>query len=274
MAGSASAREIDWLNDWLDEQTVLKSFKDIDINASTADPVINHLEDFTINRISVNNNRAFQMLTVNPRACSGKTIRTPVREQVMVYSDFPQIIYPGFRVYFRGDDSRFDNIKDGEKTLREIFALANDIRAGVTDGRSYGEHYDAVFSAPDLADQVWRRSGRDSAIGLIEMMLNSRIDIVIEHPVTVQNYLRQRGGEANLNSVKPSDANTYVLGYFACARSDFGIAAMQEINARHRQVSRQRSYLDAQLHWIEPSARREFIRTYNKIFSTKFRLSE
>lgn len=280
-AQNKAPNEINWITD---DKLLNKSrtpgngkqsgYQSLNVNAATADLVLQQLTGFKVRPQFVNNNRALQILEDNSFACAGKTIRTEAREEFMIFSDLPQVIFPGLRVYYRADDKRFGAHDNGQETLAELMKAQPNLRIGITAGRSYSNVYDNLFSQPEWGQQIWRRSGRESHIALVEMLMNKRIDMMLEYPIVIQNILTQRDASpARLNSFTPADAEPTILGYFACSRSEFGERVIQAINQEHLKISKQRVYLDAHLQWLESDLQEDFVHLYNTIYGTSFSLN-
>ncbi|MEX1220859.1 MAG: hypothetical protein WEA82_01950 [Idiomarina sp.] len=265
----AHQQDIHWLIGMHSEESESKKYNRISVNKLTADLVIQQLPEFRIQERVINASRMLKIMADDPKACSEKTLKTPAREKFMLYSDLPQVIFPGLRVYMRADDHRFPQQQPSQE-LASLLRERQDITIGIMKGRSYSEALDKVLAAPELQPQIWRHSGLDGGFALIDMLLAGRIDMFISSPIPVNTHALRTKQNLDLVSFAPTEAPLQLLGYFACANSVFGERAIKEINKKHATAVQQRSYLDAHLQHLDSSLHAEFIRNYNQIYQTNF----
>ncbi|RUO65057.1 conserved hypothetical protein [Pseudidiomarina planktonica] len=267
-AAHASEQDIHWLIGMHSDESAADKFHHISVNKLTADLVIQQLPGFRIQERVINASRMLQLMADDPNACAEKTLKTSSREEFMLYSDLPQVIFPGLRVYMRADDKRFP--QQQSQQLAQLLRQQQDIRIGLMEGRSYGEALDRVLAMPEVQPQIWRHSSLDSSFALIDMLLAGRIDMFISSPIPVNIFAQRHQRQLDLVSFVPQEAPLKLLGYFVCAKSAFGKKAMKEINKEHAIAVQQRSYLNAHLQHLDSSLHAEFIQLYNQIYRTNF----
>lgn len=267
-AAHASEQDIHWLIGMHSDKSAADKFHHISVNKLTADLVIQKLPGFRIQQRVINASRMLQLMADDPKACAEKTLKTPAREEFMLYSNLPQVIFPGLRVYMRADDERFP--QQESQQLAQFLRQQQDIRIGLMEGRSYGDALDKVLAMPEVQPQIWHHSSLDSSFALIDMLLAGRIDMLISSPIPVNTFALRHQRQLDLASFAPLEAPLKLLGYFVCANSVFGEKAIAEINKQHAAAVQQRSYLDAHLQHLDSSLHAEFIRSYNQIYQTNF----
>jgi uncharacterized protein YicC (UPF0701 family) len=106
--------------------------------------------------------------------------------------------------------------------------------------------------------------------GLIDMLVQDRVDLLIEYPNVMQHYLAQYSQGTELTSFSIEEAEPYMLGYILCAKTPEGLQLTQFFQQRLKQVSQQKSYLEAHLGWVDVADRTQLTELYNQVFGTSF----
>ena len=58
--------------------------------------------------------------------------------------------------------------------------------------------------------------------GLIDMLVQDRVNLLIEYPNVMQHYLAQHSQSTELTSFSIEEAEPYMLGYILCAKTPEG----------------------------------------------------
>lgn len=110
-------------------------------------------------------------------------------------------------------------------------------------GRSYGEQLDSLLQQPHWQHKFWQRRSVEISAGLIDMLLQDRVDLLIEYPNVMQHYLEHYNNSGGLTSFNIKEAEPYMLGYILCAKTPQGKRLTEFFQHRLQQVSQDKHYL-------------------------------
>jgi len=260
-----------WLSDvdsYLSEQKRLPSF---DIDGATFSVLKAYLQGYENNTLVVNNERSFQILKSGQLACAAKKLRVEERLEFGYFTDLPQIVFPGLRLYMRATDAHTAGIVNGQQyALNDFLTLMPEARLGVVGGRHYGQGLQAPIEQWQTLERLYLRRANDMAAGLLDMLINQRIDLVLEYPNVLHHYAQELGAQDTLISVTLDNVPSYTTGYILCTRSPEGYALTMALNEALVKASQDRAYLDAQLQWFDKDIHEEMIQLYNQVYGTSF----
>lgn len=225
--------------------------------------VLNELKSVLSEHISleyqhVNRQREWTELAEKDNTCLFYKFKTPERELKGSYSEFPINEFPPNRLLTRSRD----DIPDSISLLSAI--KDHGLTVGIVKGRSYGKAVDQVIAAnPDSFLQL---TGQNSATRLRKMMINQRIDSILEYSIVfIQDYENDpRVGQIRYHELK--EATEFSFGYIVCAKSEAGNKALTLFNKTLAEQNMQDFIIQAHLKFLPQS---EYV-LLKKALSEKF----
>lgn len=264
-----------WLTDMDESALVYNSVPGIDINAATRLLLLEHMPEHQDSVTIVNNERAFQMLKTDILACTGNKVRNSERESFAYFSDVPQLIFPGLRLYMLKATAETAGIAaqlhDSRHSFADISARLPRSRIGIVGGRNYGEPLQAIFDQLATRKRIYTRTGNDmSAAAMLDMLANGRVELIVEYPNVVQHYSEALNHAVELVSVEISEATEYTGGYIMCSKTEQGKKLAQAYSNAIKLASKDKRYLQAHLRWFDASSHHKVTALYNKVYNTEF----
>lgn len=162
--------------------------------------------------------------------CHPSTLKTSEREKVAYFSD-AALITPVIRVLMRKDDWK-KRLKSADQLNIEDYIKANDGVFGIVSQRSYGEEIDGVLEKLMASgDRIIQASGEYGSRQLYEMLVNGRIDMMIEYP-WVSAYFKKISYNQDIEVVNLEIKNLprFSPAYVACSRNTAGKAVIEKLN--------------------------------------------
>ena len=265
-----------WLTDMDERALVYNSVPGIDINAVTRLLLLEHMPGHQDSVTIVNNERAFQMLKSGVVGCTGNKMRNDERESFAYFSDVPQLIFPGLRLYMLKATAETAGITLQQYESRHSFADISTSRLprsriGVVGGRNYGESLQQVFDQLASRNRIYTRTANDmSAAAMLDMLVNGRVELIVEYPNVVQHYSAALNHKVELVSVEISEATEYTGGYIMCSKTEQGKKLAQAYSNAIRLASKDKRYLQAHLRWFDVSSHHQVTALYNQVYNTAF----
>ena len=207
-----------WLTDMDDAAVVYKNVPGIDINAATRRLLLEHMPGHQDNVTIVNNERAFQILKSNQLACTGNKVRNAEREAFAAFTQLPQLIFPGLRLYMLQATADKAGLNHGAEndimqSLTDLSVKLPHARIGIVGGRNYGEPLQQLFEQLASRNRIYTRTASDmTAAALLDMLINGRIELIVEYPNVVQHYSEALNHAVPLVSVNIREAAEYSAG--------------------------------------------------------------
>ena len=270
------AAESLWLTDMDDAAVVYKNVPGIDINAATRRLLLEHMPGHQDTVTIVNNERAFQILKSNQLACTGNKVRNAEREAFAAFTQLPQLIFPGLRLYMLQATADKAGLNHGAEndimqSLTDLSVKLPHARIGIVGGRNYGEPLQQLFEQLASRNRIYTRTASDmTAAALLDMLINGRIELIVEYPNVVQHYSEALNHAVPLVSVNIREAAEYSAGYIMCSKNEQGKKLAQAYNAAIRLASQDKRYLQAHLRWFDVSSHAKVIALYNQVYNTTF----
>jgi len=162
--------------------------------------------------------------------CHPSTLKTSEREKVAYFSD-AALITPVIRVLMRKDDWKERLGSAGHLNI-EDYIKANNGVFGIVSQRSYGEEIDELLTKlMSSGDQIIQASGEYGSRQLYEMLVNGRIDMMIEYP-WVSAYFKKISYNQDIEVVNLEIENLprFSPAYVACTRNAAGKAVIEKLN--------------------------------------------
>jgi len=162
--------------------------------------------------------------------CHPSALKTQERERYAYFSD-PGLITPVIRALMRRDV--WEEYFSGQKTLNiRDYLRMNLGPLGVVSHRSYGEDVDEILNlAMKSGKHIVRASGRYGSRQLYEMLINSRIELMLEYPWVSSYFEKALGGSSvEVVNLQIRGFPRFSPAYVACTRNEDGLKAIEKIN--------------------------------------------
>lgn len=167
-------------------------------------------------------------------ACSSAMLKTPAREQTMLFSNAYTSILPNGVIILRSKEARmlpYINAR-GELRLSQWLASAQ-YRLSAAAGRSFGPQIDAMLETDNQARHVFRFKSSDSfATGLLQMQNQQDVDGVLGYAVELSWTARRLGLQADAFKFLPIEGATRLQpSYIGCSKSPEAAEVLKHVNA-------------------------------------------
>lgn len=167
--------------------------------------------------------REWRLLEQRDDICLYNKTKTPERQVHALYSNLPLVVYPPNRLIVRRTVGDFtDRIEMSQAVEKYGLVL------GVVSGRSYGAQVDREITR--LSNKLYFNGGEFNASRLQKILLNNRIDGVIEYTNVFLERLDDPRKMADFKVLKLDEAEAFSLGFIACSRSKQGEQVIALIN--------------------------------------------
>jgi uncharacterized protein (TIGR02285 family) len=264
-----------WLTDSSTHQDPKYYRQILDVNALTLQLLMQDVDSYRAEPVQATTERAMAMLKSETAACAGNRVKNSERLTFSYATTIPHTVFPGLRLYSKtsSETTRYlQQLLDQQQkiSLEQLLKGDNQLHFAVGGGRSYGDQLDILLKQPQWQHKFWQRRSIDMSAGLIDMLVQGRVDLLIEYPNVMQHYLAQYSAHSELTSFSIEEAEPYMLGYILCSKTAEGLALTEFFQQRLDQVSKQKNYLDAHLGWVDAADRAQLTQLYNQVFGTSF----
>jgi uncharacterized protein (TIGR02285 family) len=271
----AAVQQFVWLTDSSTHQDLKQYRQALDVNGLTLKLLMQDVTDFQAQPLQATTDRAMAMLKTEASACAGNKVKNDKRLTFSYATSIPHTVFPGLRLYSKTSSKTTlwlqQHLNEQKKiNLQQLLKGPNDLHFAIGGGRSYGDKLDALLKQPQWQHKFWQRRSVDMSAGLIDMLVQDRVDLLIEYPNVMQHYLAQYSSDTQLTSFSIDEAEPYMLGYILCAKTVEGQQLTDFFQQRLKQVSQQKSYLEAHLGWVDAADRAQLTQLYNQVFGTSF----
>lgn len=270
-----AAQQFIWLTDSSTHQNSSQYRQALDVNGLTLKLLMQDVTQFQAQAVQTTTERAMAMLKNETAACAGNRVKNEERLTFSYATAIPHTVFPGLRLYSKTSSKTTEwlnqQLNSQQKiNLKQLLQGKNDLHFAVGGGRSYGDQLDALLKDPTWQHKFWQRRSVDMSAGLIDMLVQDRVDLLIEYPNVIQHYMAQHSVNTELTSFSMEEAQPYMLGYILCTKTPEGQQLIEFFQQRLQQVSQQKSYLDAHLGWVDSADRKQLTQLYNQVFGTTF----
>jgi len=188
----------------------------------------NSQQDLTFTFQEMSMTRGWMEMPKLENACMYNKVKTPERQKVGYFSQYPITLYPPLRLIVRSED---ESLYLSEFDVSSIQA-SQQMRYALAKNRSYG-----VLDAQIENKKQWLffRDGSNSIEKLLEMLSLNRIDGFIEYADTVNAYILEHKAGLNVSSVPIKGVSKPSPGYIVCSKTDYG---QKLINAIDKAMSK------------------------------------
>lgn len=212
--------------------------------------------DFTIDT-QTNFKRMMSLAGDKEEIGSQGFIKTPEREKVLYYS-IPAEVHLPLRIFFVRGSSILKS--ENQKSVSLEYLLKNpDYVTAIEKGRSYSSGLDKLLSE---SKSVQRRTNTSSD-GLIKMLIEERIDYLIEYPASVAYVFRNSPESIRvLYSLEIEESNNILIGHYVFSKTDFGKEFIDNVNKILQVQLKTKRYRTAAEKWLDTNS----IEVYRKAY--------
>lgn len=272
---AVAAQQFIWLTDSSTHQNPTHYRQALDVNSLTLKLLMRGVTTYQAIPLQASADRAMAMLKTEASACTGNRVKNAERLAFSYATSIPHTVFPGLRLYSKTTSKTTQylqqQLNNQQKiSLYQLLKDNNELHFAIGSGRSYGDQLDTLLKQPQWQHKFWQRKSVDMSAGLIDMLVQDRVDLLIEYPNVMQHYLAQYNQNTELTSFSIEEAEPYMLGYILCAKTAEGLQLTEFFQQRLKLVSQQKSYLDAHLGWVDSADKAPLIQLYNQVFGTSF----
>lgn len=264
-----------WLTDSNPQQNPTQYRQVLDVNGLTLDLLMQGVTTLQAEPLQTTTERAMALLKTEKAACAGNRLKNDDRLTFSYATAIPHTVFPGLRLYSKTSSKTTEwltkQLNDQQKiSLSQLLQGKNDLHFAIGGGRSYGDKLDLLLKEPQWQHKFWQRRSVDSSAGLIDMLLQDRVDLLIEYPNVMQHYLAQYSVQTALTSFSIEETEPYMLGYILCTKTPEGKQLTEFFQQRLQTLSQQKPYLEAHLGWVDAADRQQLTLLYNQVYGTSF----
>jgi len=272
---SEHKNEIYWLSSTEEDLVMLAKKTNIpdSIVIDTTRMLMDSLPQYQFNIQFAQRSSITRLLKKLPNSCSPNRVKTDARLKDNIYSS-PLNIALGLRLYSKkGAKSKIMpsnalNQNNEVISLPSLFTGKSTYTLGVNKGRSLGSFLDNQIAQLDKHN-LMIRSGSQSTLSLIKMLMKGRIDYMIDYPVSVNRVLNGLKTPAMIESVKVVGSPSYIIGYIACNKGPIGERTIREINTSLQQLYRSPDFYQAHTRYLDKHNIADFNQAYREIFQVE-----
>jgi len=216
--------------------------------------------------------RAWQLIANSTDlVCHPTALKTEARAQVGYFSR-AAIVTPVIRVLMRKVDWKQHLNKRNNLKFEEYIA-ANPGDFGIVRLRSYGQLIDQAIEKGLVAqDRLIYTSGRYGSRQLFEMLLNKRIDMMLEYPwvsayfASVDKEGLSKSATEELVSLTISDFPSHTPAYVACSKTEQGRLFLEQLNHFINKKIPEPDNRQRMKRWLDPTSAKQFEKAYQRYF--------
>jgi uncharacterized protein (TIGR02285 family) len=198
--------------------------------------------------------------------CHPSAIKTSEREKIAYFSE-AALITPVVRVLMRKTDWQ-DRLKSSNNLNIADYINANNGIFGIVSKRSYGEKIDEVL-AHSIASgkQIIQTYGEYGSRQLYEMLLQGRIDMMIEYPWVTAYFKKTLKDEGiEVVNLEIADFPRFSPAYVACSRNTAGEIVIEQLNEFIREAVSAPDNRQRMMNWLDEKEAADFEIDYLEYF--------
>ncbi|WP_281557982.1 TIGR02285 family protein [Thalassomonas sp. RHCl1] len=224
------------------------------------------LPEYKHYRLKMNTIRAQKLLSAGKKICHPSTIKKTENQENFQLSLLNSIVLP-HRIIIRA--SKADLLPKGKSlSLKALFKI-NSLRIGVSED-SYTQTINHIVNQNKNQPNVLINNNYDV---LITLLLNNRLDVIIQYPVVFSYRARQAAVSDKFLTylIDEEAASSYIPVYIACPKNEWGKKLITKINKILIEESLSPSFLHSRLYWYgeeEKAILRRFYREFYFIDKT------
>lgn len=272
ICSNAFSQQVLWLKSLSGDK--VNSKESINIADSTIALIKQYMPNIKFIDVAVNNSRAYYLLDEEPNACAGNKLKTAARMERYYFTDLPQTLSAGLRLYVvKGSalDQQLAHIYATEQAISLKQTLYSDSLKvlGVVGGRAYGKELDNLLADEHIQHKIWSRISSDMFIGLLKMLLKNRLQAIVEYPSVVSRYDKPVFQNTELSSYPVKEASPVGVGYIMCSKTEMGKLLISQFNRAIEQAYWQPEYFQVHLEWNGQLTEIELRRLFNQVYPFK-----
>jgi len=220
-----------------------------------------------INQVMTPARAWYQIAKHDQLVCHPSALKTPERE---AYAYFTQaaMITPVIRALIREDDWKKHYQDKTSINVSEYF-LQHKGPIGIVSHRSYGEHIDDIIAQAVRENKnIVQSSGRFGSRQLYEMLINGRIDLMLEYPWVTAYFKKiiKNRHDVRVMNLNISDFPNYTPAYVACTRNAAGKKIIDTLNQFISQSIPEKENRQRMMDWLDENEAKKFEVNYLKYF--------
>ena len=216
--------------------------------------------------------RAWQLIaSSSDLVCHPTALKTQAREQVGYFSH-ATIVTPVIRVLMRKTDWK-SHLNSRNNLRFDEYIDANPGNFGIVRLRSYGQLIDDAIEQGLVAqNRLMYTSGRYGSRQLFEMLLNKRIDMMLEYPwvsayfASVDKDGLSKSAEEELVSLTISDFPGHTPAYVACSKTQSGRQFLNKLDQFIKARIPEQDNRKRMKRWLDATSARQFEKAYQEYF--------
>lgn len=220
------------------------------------------MSDYEHETLRMNLVRYWQLLREGKNMCNLLNLKNPQREKFAYYSIPVSIVIPNHIIMRRWKMRLLGNPKS-----YSLVKLLKDkrFRGLLEKGRSYSETIDKILIKHEKNSNMRRATLKTH--NFIPMLLNDRIDYIIEYPYVtswMEPIFSNKSGL--LGSIAIEELDPYYYSYMVCTKNDWGKQVVQDFNNAMRTLMKTKKYREVMERWYFKDNEIRFIREkYNEL---------
>lgn len=191
-------------------------------------------------------------IKAKPNVCNTAFLRTPEREQFMVFAEPLHAQFPNGAVILKQRHGEIQRFITAEGTLA-VDALIDQGKGTLAtqSGRSYGVVLDGLAEKARQQNRLVVLTSSHPVESKLGLLKKRRAEAALLYPFELSFHLANTSEEALYEFLPVEGNGTYTLNYLACSKSPLGEQVIAEAN---RLVAAERNYFAATYReWLPPS---------------------
>ena len=170
--------------------------------------------------------------------CQLDLFKTPEREKVAYFTQFPAIIDAPLRLFIKGRD--VEQMSLASPVDLQALLSGGQFKGSFVTGRSYSDVMDKIIDA-NLSANI---KNNESTKRVIKDFFRGKTDFVIEYSAVMSYFKSVLKNKQEILSLPIKGTKAYVLGYTACSKTLWGKTVIEQIDKvlkdqRHSQPYKQ-----------------------------------
>ncbi len=270
---SAQAKpEMTWITDRQSDISVFLKKQPTYIGMETLNLLANSIKNYQIKLTYAPLARVDYLLQNKQNICATNRIKNTERETFGLFS-LPLNLYPGLRLYYVENDNVTANkipehLLNKQNQVISLSALFNALPAkklGLYQSRSYGEGLDKdIASLPQK--NIYIRAGDNHVKATVHMLMQNRIDFLIEFPTEFNTASNQLKESINFKSIEIANSPRFILGHLACNKTEKSKLFINEINKLLLALYQTDDFYQAHIKYLDHSDIDKFRQYYQEVF--------
>jgi len=264
--------EMTWITDRQTDIPVFLKKQPTYIGMETLNLLASSIKNYQIKLTYAPLARVDYLLQNKQNICATNRIKNIEREAFGFFS-LPLNLYPGLRLYYVESDNVTENIipehlLNKQNQVISLSALFNALPAkklGIYQSRSYGKGLDKdIASLPQK--NIYVRAGENHVKATVHMLMQNRIDFLIEFPTEFNTASNQIKDPIKFKSIELANSPRFILGHLACNKTVKGKLFINEINKLLLALYRTDDFYQAHIKYLDHSDIDKFRQYYQEVF--------